>query len=125
MELSIIAVLVLGLALVLLYMGVKVVPQSHVFVVERFGKYTHTLDAGLNFIIPLLYSVAHKISILERQLPEFKISVITRDNVEVELETTVFYRVVDAGRSVYRIQEVDLALRTASISIVRSAAGRL
>jgi regulator of protease activity HflC (stomatin/prohibitin superfamily) len=106
-------------------MGVKVVPQSEVFVIERFGKYTQTLDAGLNFIVPILYSVAHKISILERQLPEFEISVITRDNVEVDLKTTVFYRVIDAGRSVYRIQEVDLALRTASISIVRSAAGRL
>jgi len=117
--------LIIGLALVLLVMGVKVVPQSEVFVIERFGKYTQTLDAGLNFIVPILYSVAHKISILERQLPEFEISVITRDNVEVDLKTTVFYRVIDAGRSVYRIQEVDLALRTASISIVRSAAGRL
>jgi len=125
MEFSVIALLIIGLALVLLVMGVKVVPQSEVFVIERFGKYTQTLDAGLNFIVPILYSVAHKISILERQLPEFEISVITRDNVEVDLKTTVFYRVIDAGRSVYRIQEVDLALRTASISIVRSAAGRL
>jgi regulator of protease activity HflC (stomatin/prohibitin superfamily) len=125
MEFSVIALLIIGLALVLLVMGVKVVPQSEVFVIERFGKYTQTLDAGLNFIVPILYSVAHKISILERQLPEFEISVITRDNVEVDLKTTVFYRVIDASRSVYRIQEVDLALRTASISIVRSAAGRL
>ena len=125
MEFSVIAVLVLGLAFILLLMGVKVVPQSDVFVVERFGKFTRTLDAGLNFIIPILYSVAHKISILERQLPVFKISVITRDNVEVILEATVFYRVIDAGRSVYRIQDVDLALHTASTSIVRSAAGKL
>jgi len=106
-------------------MGVKVVSQSDVFVIERFGKYTHTLDAGLNFIVPVLYSVAHKVSILERQLPEFEISVITRDNVEVALETTVFYRVIDASRSVYRIQDINLAIHTAATSIVRSAAGRL
>ena len=125
MEFGLIAILMLALAFVLLLLGVKVVPQSDVFVVERFGKYTQTLDAGLNFIIPILYSVAHKISILERQLPEFKISVITRDNVEVVLEATVFYRVIDASRSIYRIQDVDLAIHTAATSIVRSAAGRL
>ena len=125
MEFGIISLLLLGLAMIILLMGVKVVPQSEVYVVERFGKYTQTLDAGLNFIVPILYSVAHKISILERQLPEFKISVITRDNVEVALEATVFYRVIEASRTVYRIQDVDLAIHTAATSIVRSAAGRL
>jgi regulator of protease activity HflC (stomatin/prohibitin superfamily) len=119
------ALLLLGLALLFVFAGVKIVSQSDVYVVERFGKYTSTLPAGLNFIVPIIYAVAHKISILERQLPEFKISVISRDNVEVLLETTVFYRVVDASRSVYRIQDVDLALHTAATSIVRSAAGKL
>jgi len=117
--------LIVFLAFVLIYKGVKVVPQSEVFVVERFGKFTRSLNAGLNFIVPFLDSVAHKISVLERQLPEFSISVITKDNVEVVLETTVFYRVLDAGRSVYRIQDVNSALHTAATSIVRSAAGKL
>ena len=80
---------------------------------------------GLNLIIPFLDSIAHKLSILERQLPQFKISAITKDNVEVNLETTVFYRVVDASRSVYRIKDIDGALNTAATSIVRSAAGKL
>jgi regulator of protease activity HflC (stomatin/prohibitin superfamily) len=65
------------------------------------------------------------VSILERQLDEQRISVITKDNVEITLETRVFYRVVDASRSVYRIRDVDEALKTASSSIVRSAAGKL
>jgi regulator of protease activity HflC (stomatin/prohibitin superfamily) len=105
--------------------SVRVVPQSETFVIERFGKYTRSLPAGLNLVVPFLDKVRHKISILERQLPEFEISVITKDNVEVVLETTVFYRVVDAAKSVYRIREVDRALKTASESIVRSAGGRL
>lgn len=91
-------------ASLLVYRGVKVVPQSDVFVIERFGKYTRTLPAGLNFIIPFLEKVAHLISILERQLAEFEISVITRGNVEVKLEATVFFRIVDAAASVYRIR---------------------
>ena len=113
------------LALVLVFKGIKVVPQSDVFVIERFGKFTKTLQAGLNFIVPFLDRVAHKISILERQLPEFTISVITKDNVEVKLDATVFYRITDAASSVYRILDIDHAIHTASTSIVRSAAGKL
>ncbi|MGB1961737.1 MAG: SPFH domain-containing protein [Candidatus Puniceispirillaceae bacterium] len=113
------------LIILTIYLAVKIVPQSQVYVIERFGKYTRTLTAGLSVIVPFLDRVGHRVSILERQLPEFIISVITRDNVEVRLETTVFYRVVDASRTVYRIQNVDNAIHTAASSIVRSAAGKL
>ena len=75
--------------------------------------------------MPYLDKVAHKVSILERQLKEFTISVITSDNVEVSLNSTVFYRVTDASRSVYRIKDIDSALKTAATSIVRSAAEKL
>lgn len=122
---SLVALLVAVIGIVIVLQGIRVVPQSMVYVVERFGKYTKTLTAGLNFIVPLLDRVQHRVSILERQLPAFKISVITRDNVEVELEATVFYRIVDAASSVYRIQDVDRAIDTAATSIVRSAAGKL
>ena len=121
----IVSLLIVVLALILIFRGVKVIPQSNVFVVERFGRFTKTLDAGLNFIVPFLDRIAHRISILERQLPEFKISVITRDNVEVRLESTVFYRITDAASSVYRIQNINQALHTASESIIRSAASKL
>ena len=121
----IIAVLVFFFVILTLRKGIKVVPQSEVYVVERFGKYVRTLTPGLSLIIPYLYQVAHRVSILERQLPEFVISVITKDNVEVRMETTVFFRIVDASRSVYRIRDVDAAIRTAATSIVRSAAGKL
>ena len=117
--------LVLILVVLTIYLGVKIVPQSEAFVVERFGKYTQTLSAGLNLIVPFVDFVAHRVNILERQLPEFKISVITKDNVEVWLESTVFFRVVDAAQSVYRIENDDLAIQTAATSIIRSAAGKL
>jgi len=122
---SIISILFFGFVILTIYLGVKIVPQSDVFIIERFGKYSKTLSAGLSIIIPYLDKVAHKISILERQLKEFTISVISKDNVEVKLETTVFYRLVDASRSVYRIRDVQSAINTAATSIVRSAAGRL
>ena len=122
---NIIVILLIVFVLLLIWRGVKVVPQSDVYVIERFGKFRRTLPAGLNLIVPFLDTVSHRISVLERQLPEFTISVITRDNVEVNLQATVFYRIADAARSVYRIRNVDNALHTEATSIVRSAAGRL
>ena len=115
----------LGLAILLAFKSVAIVPQSDEYVVERFGRYRDTLAAGINLLVPFLDRVAHKIQILERQLDAFVISVITRDNVEIELETTVFFRVINASKSVYRIKDVPLALRTTAESIIRSAAGKL
>ena len=120
-----IAAVIIILIVSLLRLGIKVVPQSEVYVIERFGKYARTLNAGLSLIIPILDRVAHKVSVLERQLDEQRISVITKDNVEVTLEARVFFRVTEAARSVYRIRNVNDALITASSSIVRSAAGKL
>lgn len=121
----IISILIFGLILSAIYLGIKIVPQSKEYIVERFGKYNKTLPAGLSLIVPYIDRVVHKISILETQLKEFTISVITKDNVEVNLESTVFFRVIDASRSVYRINDVRSAINTAATSIVRSAAGRL
>lgn len=113
------------LIIYVIYLGIKIVPQSKVFVIERFGKFTRILESGLSIIIPFVDRVAFKVDILERQLPPFKMSVITEDNVEVELVSTVFFRVLDAAKSVYRIRNIDLAIENTAISIIRSAAGKL
>jgi len=113
------------LIIYVVYLGIKIVPQSKVFVIERFGKFTRILESGLSIIIPFVDRVAFRVDILERQLPPFKMSVITEDNVEVELVSTVFFRVLDAAKSVYRIRNIDLAIENTAISIIRSAAGKL
>ena len=113
------------LIIYVVYLGIKIVPQSKVFVIERFGKFTRILESGLSIIVPFVDRVAFKVDILERQLPPFKMSVITEDNVEVELVSTVFFRVLDAAKSVYRIRNIDLAIENTAISIIRSAAGKL
>lgn len=105
--------------------ALQIVPQSEEYIVERLGKYSKTFKSGINILIPFLESVRHKISILERRLDEFSISVITRDNVEIKLVTTVFFRINDSAKSVYRIRDVSGAIQTAAESIIRSAAGKL
>ena len=123
--LSIISVLFLLLAMLIVYKGIQVVPQRQVFLIERFGKYQQTLQAGLNLIIPFLDRVASKVDILERQLDPQKISVITKDNVEIYLQTIIFLRVIDASKAIYRIQNMHSAVENAATSIVRSTGGEL
>jgi len=122
---SILLLAVIGLMVVIAMSGIKVVPQSQEYVVEQFGKYIKTLPAGLNFIIPVIHLVASKVSILERQLDPQQISVITKDNVEIHLTAAVFFRIIDAAKSVYRITDIDQAVQTTVTSIVRSTGGQM
>ena len=122
---NIVLVVFVVLIIYVVFLSIKIVPQSKVFVIERFGKFTRILQSGLSLIVPFVDRVAFKVDILERQLPPFKMSVITEDNVEVELVATVFFRVLDAAKSVYRIRNIDLAIENTAISVVRSAAGKL
>lgn len=122
---ALVFLVLIALFLLIALSGIKIVPQSQEYVVEQFGKYTTTLNAGLNFVMPLLNRVVHKVSILERQLDPQQISVITKDNVEIQLTAAVFFRIVDSAKSVYRIADVDQAVRTTVTSIVRSTCGQM
>src|SRR5690606_11762288 len=108
-----------------LFLGVRIVPQSEKHVVERFGRLRAVLGPGINFIVPFLDRVAHKISVLERQLPTSSQDAITADNVLVQVETSVFYRIIEPEKTVYRIRDVDAAIATTVAGIVRSEIGRL
>lgn len=106
-------------------LGVRIVSQSEKHVVERFGRLRAVLGPGINFIVPFLDRVAHKISILERQLPAASQDAITADNVLVKVETSVFYRITEPEKTVYRIRDVDAAIATTVAGIVRSEIGKL
>lgn len=105
--------------------GVRIVPQSEKFVVERLGRLRSVLGPGINFIVPFLDRVRHKVSVLERQLPAMTQDAITSDNVLVQVETSVFYRIIEPEKTVYRIRDVDAAISTTVAGIVRSEIGRM
>ncbi|MDS9466878.1 SPFH domain-containing protein [Paracoccus sp. MBLB3053] len=118
----------IGLAIVIFFAvssAVRIVPQSEKFVVERFGRLRAVLGPGINFIVPFLDRVAHKISVLERQLPTNSQDAITADNVLVEVETSVFYRIIEPEKTVYRIRDIDAAIATTVAGIVRSEIGTM
>jgi regulator of protease activity HflC (stomatin/prohibitin superfamily) len=108
-----------------IFLGVRIVPQSEKHVVERFGRLRSVLGPGINFVVPFLDRVAHKISILERQLPTAHQDAITTDNVLVKVETSVFYRITEPEKTVYRIKDVDAAIATTVAGIVRSEIGKM
>ena len=108
-----------------IFLGVRIVAQSEKHVVERFGRLRAVLGPGINFIVPFLDRVRHKISILERQLPTAQQDAITTDNVLVKVETSVFYRITEPEKTVYRIRDVDAAIATTVAGIVRSEIGKM
>jgi regulator of protease activity HflC (stomatin/prohibitin superfamily) len=111
--------------IIALFKAVRIVPQSEKYVVERLGRLRSVLGPGINFTVPFLDRVAHKVSILERQLPTAHQDAITTDNVMVKVETSVFYRVVAPEKTVYRIKDVDAAIATTVAGIVRSEIGKM
>ncbi len=122
---NIILLLIAAFLILSVFLGVRIVPQSQKFVVERFGRLQKVLGPGINFIIPFLDRVAHKISILERQLPTAEQDAITKDNVLVQVETSVFYRILEPEKTVYRIRDVDAAIATTVAGIVRAGIGEM
>jgi len=121
-----IVLILLAVFLILsVFLGVRIVPQSEQHVVERFGRLKSVLGPGINFIIPFLDRVAHKISILERQLPTASQDAITSDNVLVQVDTSVFYRIIQPEKTVYRIRDVDGAIATTVAGIVRAEIGKM
>jgi regulator of protease activity HflC (stomatin/prohibitin superfamily) len=108
-----------------IFLGVRIVPQAEKHVVERFGRLRSVLGPGINFVVPFLDRIAHKVSVLERQLPTAHQDAITTDNVLVKVETSVFYRITEPEKTVYRIRDVDAAIATTVAGIVRSEIGKM
>ena len=122
---AVVTLVLAGFILLCIYLGVRIVPQSEKFVVERFGRLRQVLAPGINFLVPFLDRVAHKVSVLERQLPTAQQDAITTDNVLVKVETSVFYRITEPEKTVYRIRDVDAAIATTVAGIVRSEIGKM
>jgi len=122
---NLIYILLALLLIVVIFKSIKIVPQSEQHVVERFGRLHSVLGPGINMIVPFLDKIAHKISILERQLPTASQDAITKDNVLVQVDSSVFYRIVQPEKTVYRIRDIDGAIATTVAGIVRAEMGKM
>ena len=107
--------------LLVIITNIVIVPQSKVYVIERLGSYSDTWSAGLHVKIPFIERIAKKVS-LKEQVADFPPQpVITRDNVTMQIDTVVFFQVMDAKLYTYGATSLQTATTTASRSSSASA----
>ena len=122
---SIITSSIFILTIVLIFLSVKTVPQNTVFVIERLSKYSKTLTAGLNFIVPFIDRVAYKRSYKETAIDIPQQSAITQDNIGIELDGIVYIKVLDGQKSCYGVENYENAILQLAQTTMRSEIGKL
>ncbi|WP_299820332.1 SPFH domain-containing protein [uncultured Roseibium sp.] len=122
-DIFLIALLVL--VVLVFFAGVKTVPQGYNYTIERFGKYRKTLMPGLNFIIPFIDKVGHKLNMMEQVLDVPSQEVITRDNASVTADGVTFYQVLDAARASYEVLGLQNAILNLTMTNIRSVMGSM
>merc|ERR1719301_200913 len=101
------------------------VPQAEEWMIERFGKYSHTALPGLNFAIPIVDSIAYKRSLKESTITVHPQQAITKDNVHVKLDGAVYTRVENAYQASYGIENPESAINVLAQSAMRKEVGNL
>lgn len=120
-----VGIIIAALVIILLFRCLCIVPQAQQYVIEFLGKYEKTWDAGLHFKIPFLERVAKKITLKEQVIDSPPQPVITKDNVTMQIDTVVFFRIFDAKMYTYGVVNPISALENLTATTLRNIVGEL
>jgi regulator of protease activity HflC (stomatin/prohibitin superfamily) len=113
------------LVLLLIFAGIKTVPQGYNYTVERFGRYTRTLSPGLNIIVPFIDRVGARMNMMEQVLDVPTQEVITRDNAIVSVDGVAFFQVLNAPQAAYQVAGLQNAILNLTMTNIRSVMGSM
>lgn len=121
-----IAIIVLVIfAVLVVSRAVRTVPQGWNWTVERFGRYTRTLEPGLKFMVPLIERIGARINMMESLLDISGQEVISRDNAMVHADAVAFYQVINAAQSAYEVRELERAIENLAMTNIRTVIGAM
>ena len=110
---------------ILLIVNIRIVPQSHAYVIERLGGYHKTWNVGLHVKLPFLDKIANKMSLKERVFDFPPQPVITKDNVTMMIDTVVYFQITDPKLYTYGVEKPISALENLSATTLRNIIGEL
>jgi len=122
---TITAIVFLVFAIVMFLRTVRIVPQQNAYVLERLGKYSRTLDAGLHIVLPFIETIRYKHNLKEVVLDIPEQICITRDNVQVGIDGVLFFRVMDPAKASYGVHNYVPAIVQLAQTTLRSEIGKL
>ncbi len=118
-----ILLIVIAVVLILIIANIKIVPQAKAFVVERLGAYHTTWNTGLHVKVPIIDSVAKRVSLKEHVVDFPPQPVITKDNVTMQIDTVIFYRIVDPKLYTYGVERPMMAIENLTATTLRNIIG--